>query len=336
MSNENPNPEDQPGGSGSNRQSIMDPANLQLILEIVERLIQLDSQQGTSSKFPSGAQNDRKSKTIPPKPKFNMRRVIAHRRLFQLESQKLDGIIEKLKTPRQNRVIDIDDITAKVKEFTKEDEKCYEQIANSINRDHNQFLKSMTIGHRTPFKRMTESRQNTYIRLLNWLELFDEEEKKEVLKLNENLVDKWYKMWKDEKKREYEEMKKEEDISVTRIIRRLRTPLGDLIIDPNDVIRRVNAFFDEDDDRICATIGQSYRIFKREMMNPRPKRYEEMSERMQEMYLRLFNWLDFYKSDEKKEKVLVMYQPIWRKWNELKEKEKEEERNQLFKRLLTI
>ncbi|EFO83737.1 hypothetical protein CRE_13192 [Caenorhabditis remanei] len=219
----------------------------------------------------------------------------------------VEKVIGKLSEPLEERNLNEDTIAAKVKEFT---EKYGLKVATSIGQNWGIVREEMNPRSAVQYKDMETGKQIMYLRLFNWFHYYeDSDEKEEVLNLQLDLEERWLDI-------EYEQ-EWYNHLTVYGVWRKLWKPLGIRTIDVEDVTTRVNRLIEtygEPTKRIAASIGKSYATFTHQMAHPSGKRYEEISPGLQELYVRLFNWLEFYKEDWQRVSVLQMHKKLWREW----------------------
>ncbi|KAF1756260.1 hypothetical protein GCK72_012713 [Caenorhabditis remanei] len=227
-------------------------------------------------------------------------------------------VILTLCTRLEGRNFNVDKIAEKVLTFTKEYGL---KVAASIGQNWDIVREEMNLRLAVQYKDMEEEKQIMYLRLFNWLAYYEDSQvKEEVLNLHLELNERWLeikyeKKWKD-------------NLTIYGVWKKLRKPLGIRTIDVEDVIARVNRFtepYRKRMKRIAPSIGKSYATFTHQMAHPSGKRYEEMTPGLQELYVRLFNWLELYKEEWQRVSVLQMHKELWREWSE-KEEEKQKER----------
>lgn len=110
-------------------------------------------------------------------------------------------IIEKLNTPLEGRIIIGEEIMEKVKKLTYNNKT---RISLSIGSTPYTFLKQTKWPWKEKYGKMMYHLDDFYLRLLNWLDNFNDEEKKQVIKLFKQLKNLWRKLKRDQKKAEKE------------------------------------------------------------------------------------------------------------------------------------
>ncbi|EFP03961.1 hypothetical protein CRE_26843 [Caenorhabditis remanei] len=229
----------------------------------------------------------------------------------------VEDIIGTLRKPLEKRILNEDAIAEKVKEFTEEYGL---KVAASIGQNWGIVRDEMNPRSAVQYKDMKTEKQIMYLRLFNWFHYYeDSDEKEEVLNLHLELNERWLyeQEWYDH-------------LTVYGVWRKLWKPLGIRTIDVEDVTTRVNRIIETygiPTKRIAILIGKSYATFTHQMAHPSGKRYEEMTPGLQEFYVRLLNWLEFYKEDWQRVSVLQMHKKLWREWSQ-KEEEKQKERKE--------
>ncbi|EFP03965.1 hypothetical protein CRE_26845 [Caenorhabditis remanei] len=235
----------------------------------------------------------------------------------------VENVIETLSKPLEGRNLNVNNIAEKVLKFTDE---YGEKVAASIEKNWSNVRREMNhcIRSGNQYEKMTMRKQMVYLRLFNWFEYYEESQVKEaVLDLHKELEKRWRKMDK-----ELEESKKsKEEIEVTkrkkavdRIIKRLSTRLEGRDLNEDAIAEKVKEFTEEYGLKVAASIGQNWDIVREEMNSRLPVRIKDMEDEKQRMYMRMFNWLDYYEDSDVKEEVLNLHLELNERWLDIKHK----------------
>ncbi|KAF1756256.1 hypothetical protein GCK72_012709 [Caenorhabditis remanei] len=235
----------------------------------------------------------------------------------------VEDIIRTLSKPLEGRNLNANNIADKVLKFPDE---YGEKVAASIEKNWSNVRREMNrcIHSGGQYEKMPMRKQMVYLRLFNWFENYEESQVKEaVLDLHKELEKRWRKMDK-----ELEESKKsKEEIEVTkrkkavdRIIKKLSTRLEGRDLNEDKIAEQVKEFTEEYGLKVAASIGQNWDIVREEMNSRLPVRIKDMDEEKQRMYMRMFNWLDYYEDSDVKEEVLNLHLELKERWLDIKHK----------------
>ena len=107
-----------------------------------------------------------------------------------------------------------------------------------------------------------------------------------------------------------------ESLTVEDIMKQLNRPRGDRCIVPAKVLEDVQKFIKENDiarSHISQMVGKTKSTLTEQMNTKEPKYYlNYYNGRLQEFYLRLFNWLEY--DGEKRKEVLASWKELKAQW----------------------
>ncbi|EFP04335.1 hypothetical protein CRE_18290 [Caenorhabditis remanei] len=229
----------------------------------------------------------------------------------------VEDIIRTLSKPLEGRNLNEDTIADKVLKFPDE---YGEKVAASIEKNWSNVRREMNrcIHSGGQYEKMPMRKQMVYLRLFNWFENYEESQVKEaVLDLHKELEKRWRKMDKEleESKKSKEEVEvTERKKAVNRIIKRLSTRLEGRDLNEDKIAEKVKEFTEEYGFKVAASIGQNWGIVREEMNSRLPVRIKDMEVEKQRMYMRMFNWLDYYEDSDVKEEVLNLHLELNERW----------------------